>query len=67
MKRFGVGETNNAGPPKTNAEPFRIQDYGQTAVQLEAAARQTDRAARHARSPRLARRTSCNFPRKSAP
>ena len=40
MKRFGVGETNNAGPPKTNAEPFRIQDYGQTAAKLEAAARQ---------------------------
>jgi hypothetical protein len=40
MKRFGVGETNLATPPATNAEPFRIQDYGQTAVQLEAAARQ---------------------------
>ena len=40
MKRFGVGETNQAGSPKTNAEPFRIQDYGQTAAQLEAAARQ---------------------------
>ena len=40
MKRFGVGETNQAGPPDTNAAPFRIQDYGQTAVQLEAAARQ---------------------------
>jgi hypothetical protein len=41
MKRFGVGETNNsAGPPEPNAEPFRIQDYGRTAVQLEAAARQ---------------------------
>jgi hypothetical protein len=40
MKRFGVGETNNAGPPKTNAEPFRIQDYERTAAQLEAAARQ---------------------------
>ena len=40
MKRFGVGETNNAGPPAKNAEPFRIQDYGQTAAQLEAAARQ---------------------------
>jgi hypothetical protein len=35
MKRFGVGETNNAQPPNTNAEPFRIQDYGQAAVQLE--------------------------------
>ena len=40
MKRFGVGETNNAGPPKTNAEPFRIQEYAQTAAQLEATARQ---------------------------
>jgi hypothetical protein len=40
MKRFGVGETNNASPPSTNAEPFRIQDYGQTAMKLEAAARQ---------------------------
>ena len=40
MKRFGVGETNNTKPPATNAEPFRIQDYGQTAMKLEAAARQ---------------------------
>jgi hypothetical protein len=40
MKRFGVGETNNASPPSTNTEPFRIQDYGQTAVQVEAMARQ---------------------------
>ncbi len=40
MKRFGVGEPNSAGPPKTNAEPFRIQDYTQTAAQLEATARQ---------------------------
>jgi len=40
MKRFGVGETNNAAPPATNSSPFRIQDYGQTAVQLEGAARQ---------------------------
>lgn len=39
MRRFGVGETNNA-PPATNAEPFRILDYAQTATQLEAAARQ---------------------------
>jgi hypothetical protein len=39
MKRFGVGETNNAGPAPTNSEPFRIQDYAQTAAQLEAAAR----------------------------
>jgi hypothetical protein len=40
MKRFGVGDTNNAGPSDTNSAPFRIQDYGQTAVQLEGAARQ---------------------------
>ena len=40
MKRFGVGETNSTRPPSTNAEPFRIQDYTQTAAQLEAAARQ---------------------------
>jgi hypothetical protein len=40
MKRFGVGETNQAGPPDTNSQPFRIQDYGQTAVQLEGTARQ---------------------------
>jgi hypothetical protein len=38
MKRFGVGETNSAGPSPTNAEPFRIRDYGQTAAQLESAA-----------------------------
>jgi len=40
MKRFGVGDTNNAGPSDTNSAPFRIQDYGQTTVQLEGAARQ---------------------------
>jgi len=40
MKRFGVGESNAASPPKTNAEPFRIQDYTQTAAQLEATAGQ---------------------------
>ena len=40
MKRFGVGETNQAAPPDTNSAPFRIQDYGQTAVQVEAMARQ---------------------------
>ena len=40
MKRFGVGETNSAGPPKTNPEPFRVQDYAQAAAQLEATARQ---------------------------
>ena len=40
MKRFGVGETNNAAPPATNAAPFRIQDYTATAAQLEATAKQ---------------------------
>jgi hypothetical protein len=40
MKRFGVGETNRGGPPPTNAEPFRIQDYTATAAQLELTARQ---------------------------
>ena len=39
MKRFGVGETNHAGSSPTKAEPFRIQDYAQTAAQLEATAR----------------------------
>jgi hypothetical protein len=40
MKRLGVGEPKTGRPASTNAEPFRIQNYGQTAVQLEAAARQ---------------------------
>ncbi len=40
MKRFGVGETNNASPPNPSAEPFRIQDYTQASLQLEATARQ---------------------------
>lgn len=40
MERFGVGETNIAGPPDANAEPFRIQDYTATAAQLEATAKQ---------------------------
>jgi hypothetical protein len=40
MKLFGVGDTNSAGPPDTNAQPFRIQDYGDTAVKVEGAARQ---------------------------
>jgi len=40
MKRFGVGETNNAPPPDTNAAPFRIQDYGEAAGQFEKMARQ---------------------------
>lgn len=40
MKRLGVGESNQAATPATNTEPFRIQDYSQTAAQLEATARQ---------------------------
>ena len=40
MKRFGVGETNRAGLKATNAAPFRIQDYTETAAQLEKTARQ---------------------------
>lgn len=40
MKRFGVGETNNVTAADTNAAPFRILDYGQTAGQLEKMARQ---------------------------
>jgi len=40
MKRFGVGEPKVGGPPPTNAEPFRIQDYTQTAAQLAVTAQQ---------------------------
>lgn len=40
MQRFGVGESNRAATKDPQTEPFRIQDYGQTAGQLEAAARQ---------------------------
>ena len=40
MKRFGVGETNSAGPPNTNSRPFQILDYAQTATHLESMARQ---------------------------
>jgi hypothetical protein len=40
MKRFGVGEPKPARSPGTHAEAFRIQDYGQTAGQVEAMARQ---------------------------
>jgi hypothetical protein len=39
IQRLGVGETNSAGPPGTNSQPFRIQDYTQSAAQLEATAR----------------------------
>jgi hypothetical protein len=40
MKRFGVGETNNAAPPATNSPPFKIQDYTATAAQLAVTAQQ---------------------------
>jgi len=40
MKRFGVGETSNAGPPDTNSPPFNIQDYTATAAQLAVTAQQ---------------------------
>ena len=40
MKRFGVGETNRVRDSSTNATPFRVLDYAQTATQLESAARQ---------------------------
>jgi hypothetical protein len=38
MKRFGVGEPKSGEPPPANAEPFRIQDYTQSAAQIEATA-----------------------------
>jgi len=40
MKRFGVGETNNASPPNTNSPPFNIQDYTANAAQLAVTAQQ---------------------------
>ena len=40
MKRFGIGETNNTGPPATNSQPFQILDYAQTATHMESMARQ---------------------------
>jgi len=40
LKRLGVGEARPESEGKTNATPFRIQDYGDVAVRLEAAARQ---------------------------
>jgi hypothetical protein len=39
MKRFGVGEPKSGEPPSANAVPFRIQDYTETAAQIEATAR----------------------------
>jgi len=38
MKRFGVGEPKSGEPPPANAVPFRIQDYTQSAAQIEAMA-----------------------------
>jgi hypothetical protein len=38
MKRFGVGEPKNGEPPPANTVPFRIQDYTQSAAQIEATA-----------------------------
>jgi hypothetical protein len=43
MKRFGVGEPVSPalnGAPKQAAEPFRIQNYTETAAQLEKTAKQ---------------------------
>lgn len=39
MKRFGVGEPDS-GPPDTNAAPFNILDYAQTADRMTAMARE---------------------------
>jgi hypothetical protein len=41
MKRFGVGEVA-AAPPDTNALPFNILDYAQTAEQVASMAQQLD-------------------------
>ena len=40
MGRFGVGETNQTESDATNSDPFRIQDYTESAAQFEATARQ---------------------------
>jgi hypothetical protein len=40
LKRLGVGEPDGDAVDQHASEPFRIQDYGQVAAQLEAAARQ---------------------------
>jgi len=39
MKRFGVGEPTTSATPDTNSPPFNILDYGQTAGQIGAMAR----------------------------
>jgi hypothetical protein len=41
MKRFGVGEPDTA-PPDTNAPPFNILDYAETAREVAAMAQQLD-------------------------
>jgi len=40
VKDLGVGGTNSTGTATTSSEPFRIEDYRQTAAQLQATARQ---------------------------
>jgi len=40
LKRLGVGEPARDGASETNSAPFRIQDYGLVAAQLEEAAKQ---------------------------
>lgn len=40
MQRFGVGEPKPAVTPEAAGEPFRIQDYTQSAAQFEATARE---------------------------
>ena len=40
LKRLGVGEPDDDAGDKRPSEPFRIQDYGQVANQLETAAKQ---------------------------
>ena len=40
MCRFGVGETNRTERTTTNTEPFRIQNYTESAAQFEVTARQ---------------------------
>lgn len=58
MKRFGVGEPER-GPRDTNAPPFRILDYAQTADEVARAARDLETLLRSANgtldSPALAR------------
>lgn len=40
LKRLGVDDTEQVRASQTNSTPFRVQDYGQAAAQLEAAAKQ---------------------------